>query len=102
VARLPLLDAGADGALRLTHPTAATGGAGLERGEIAGRPGADGVGGVLRGKHGRGAAWSLWVAHLEVLGALLLLLAIAAQPESQRALERALELWGDMRGYAEI
>ena len=41
------------------------------------------------------------MAHLEVLGALLLLLAIAAQPESQRALERALELWGDVRRYAE-
>ena len=109
VARLPLLDEAADGALRLTHPTAATctghvatGGAGVERGEIAERPGADGEGGVLRGKHGRSAAWSLWVAHLEVLGALLLLLAIAAQPESQRALERALELWGAMRRYAEI
>ena len=119
MARLPLLDEAADGALRLTHPTAATcpgnlgtGGACAERGEIAERshgdrgeiaerPGADGEGGVLRGKHGRSAAWSLWVAHLEVLGALLLLLAIAAQPESQRALERALELWGDVRRYAE-
>ncbi len=68
VARLPLLDEAADGALRLTHPTAATctgnlatGGAGVERGEIAGRaqgergeiaerPGADGEGGALRGK----------------------------------------------------
>ena len=57
VARLPLLDEAADGALRLTHPTAATcpghlatGGAGVERGEIAERPGADGEGGALRGK----------------------------------------------------
>ena len=68
VARLPLLDEAADGALRLTHPTAATcpghlatGGACAERGEIAERsqgdrgeiaerPGADGEGGALRGK----------------------------------------------------
>ena len=38
------------------------------------------------------------MAHLEVLGALLLLLAIAAQPESQRALE----LLGGMWRYVEI
>ena len=59
------------------------------------------MGGVLRRKHGRGAACSLLAVRLEVLAALLLLLAIAAQPESQRALERALELWGHMGRYAE-
>ena len=110
VTALPMLAEAADGALRLTYPnpshssaaavctgTGDAGSPGMNGGKAStvmpfmalppGKASTD-CGPAARGAaHGRSNAWWLWVAHLEVLAALLLLVAIAAQPESQKAVE---------------
>ena len=110
VTALPMLAEAADGALRLTYPgpshssaaavctgTGDAGSPGRNGGKAStvmpfmalppGKASTD-CGPAARGAaHGRSNAWWLWVAHLEVLAALLLLVAIAAQPESQKAVE---------------